>query len=91
LVFMDISMPLLDGKQATQAIRKIEADGQRHIQIIAMTAHVLPDDGKSILQAGLDHYLTKPLRRNLLEEHILLSQPADTQPVVLPVQDQEVG
>jgi len=90
LVFMDISMPLLDGKQATQAIRKIEADFQRHIPIIAMTAHALPDDDKSILQAGLDHYLTKPLRRNLLEEYILLAQPKDTQPV-LPAQDQEAG
>jgi CheY-like chemotaxis protein len=53
-----------------------------------MTAHALPDDDKSILRAGLDHYLTKPLRRAVIEEHILLAQPAGTEPVTDPaVQD----
>lgn len=82
LVFMDISMPRMDGKQATQEIRKIEARTGVHIPVVAMTAHALPDDDKSILQAGLDHYLTKPLRRAALEEHIRLAQPEGTQPVL---------
>ncbi len=81
LVFMDISMPRMDGKQATQHIRKIEARSGGHIPVVAMTAHALPDDDKSILQAGLDHYLTKPLRRAAIEEHILLAQPKGTLPV----------
>lgn len=90
LVFMDISMPRMDGKEATREIRKIEAHTGRHVPIVAMTAHALPDDDKSILQAGLDHYLTKPLRRAALEEHILLAQPNDTLPV-MPPQAQESG
>jgi len=81
LVFMDISMPRMDGKQATRKIREIEARNGGHVPVVAMTAHALMDDDKSILEAGLDHYLTKPLRRAVLEEHILLAQPKDTLPV----------
>lgn len=81
LVFMDISMPRIDGKQATQKIREIEAHTGVHIPIVAMTAHAMPDDDKSILQAGLDHYLTKPLRRALIEEHVTLAQPTGTAPL----------
>ncbi|MEP2919799.1 response regulator [Sulfitobacter sp.] len=81
LVLMDISMPRMDGKQATQEIRKIEAHTGRHVPIVAMTAHALPDDDKSILKAGLDHYLTKPLRRAAIEEHVLLAQPKGTMPI----------
>ncbi|WP_435698590.1 response regulator [Sulfitobacter sp.] len=81
LVFMDISMPRMDGKQATQKIRALEARTGKHIPVVAMTAHAMPDDDKSILQAGLDHYLTKPLRRALIEEHVLLAQPDGTEPL----------
>lgn len=90
LVFMDISMPRMDGKQATQEMRKIEARIGGHTPVVAMTAHALPDDDKSILQAGLDHYLTKPLRRAAIEEHILLAQPSGTLPVVA-VDAQDAG
>ena len=78
LIFMDISMPRMDGKDATKEIRKLEALKGGHIPVVAMTAHALPDDDKSILEAGLDHYLTKPLRRIELEEHIILAQPKGT-------------
>lgn len=81
LVFMDISMPRLDGKQATVQIRKIEERNGVHIPIIAMTAHAMADDDKSILEAGLDHYMTKPLRRGDIESHILEAQPEGTLPV----------
>ena len=92
LVFMDISMPRMDGKQATEAIREIEKHTGKHIPFVAMTAHALPDDDKSILQAGLDHYLTKPLRRAAIEEHILLAQPEGTMPILQPIQQvQDVG
>tara|TARA_R110002020_G_scaffold206021_2_gene410846 strand:- start:16729 stop:18951 length:2223 start_codon:yes stop_codon:yes gene_type:complete len=83
LVFMDISMPRMDGKQATRKIRDIEKRLGGHIPIVAMTAHALPDDDKSILQAGLDHYLTKPLRRAMIEEHIHLARPKGTLPVIV--------
>jgi hypothetical protein len=81
LIFMDISMPRMDGKQATQKIREIEARQGGHIPVVAMTAHALPDDDKSILKAGLDHYLTKPLRRAMIEDHILLAQPLGTEQI----------
>jgi CheY-like chemotaxis protein len=71
----------MDGKEATQQIRKIENLSGTHIPVVAMTAHALPDDDKSILEAGLDHYLTKPLRRKLIEDHVILAQPEGTIPV----------
>ncbi|WP_370286327.1 response regulator [Pseudooceanicola nanhaiensis] len=65
LIFMDISMPRLDGKAATRAIRAAElADGRVPVPIIAMTAHAVEGDAIEILAAGLDAYLAKPLRRN---------------------------
>jgi signal transduction histidine kinase/DNA-binding response OmpR family regulator len=90
VVFMDISMPKMDGKEATQEIRVIEAKIGVHIPIVAMTAHALLNDDKTILEAGLDHYLTKPLRRVAIEEHIMLAQPEGTFPLT-EVEVQEVG
>ncbi len=81
VVFMDISMPGMDGKQATGAIRTLEATSGKHVPIIAMTAHALPDDDKSILKAGLDHYMTKPLRKADIETHIRTAQSPDTQAI----------
>ncbi len=63
LIFMDISMPRMDGKEATRAIRALEQETGRHVPVVAMTAHAMAGDDKSILAAGLDHYLTKPLRK----------------------------
>ena len=63
IIFMDISMPKMDGKEATQAIRTLEAKAGGHVPIVAMTAHAMDGDDTSILAAGLDHYLTKPLRK----------------------------
>ncbi|MGB5865255.1 MAG: response regulator [Sulfitobacter sp.] len=91
LVFMDISMPRMDGKEATRHIRQIEERLGKHIPIVAMTAHALPDDDRSILQAGLDYYLTKPLRRAKLEEHVLLAQPQGTLPVKEDIAQAEAG
>ncbi len=67
IVFMDISMPEMDGMEATQAIRKIEdAEGLPRTPIIAMTAHAMDGDESRIREAGLDHYLTKPLKKDLI-------------------------
>ncbi|MEQ6249677.1 response regulator [Sulfitobacter sp. HNIBRBA3233] len=86
VVFMDISMPKMDGRKATAEIRGIEQTSGRHVPIVAMTAHALRDDDKSFLDAGLDHYLSKPLKRAAIEQQILKAQPEGTAPV-LPVQD----
>ena len=70
LIFMDISMPRMDGKEATQSIRKLEEGSGQRVPIIAMTAHAMAGDDKQILASGLDHYLTKPLRKAALIEQI---------------------
>ncbi|MFV2003527.1 MAG: response regulator, partial [Paracoccaceae bacterium] len=71
LVFMDISMPEMDGKQATREIRALEAsDASRHTPIVALTAHAMAGDDDEIMAAGLDHYLTKPLRKAAIFERI---------------------
>ena len=63
LIFMDISMPKMDGKEATGEIRALEAQSGRHVPICALTAHAMDSDKDAILAAGLDQYLTKPLRK----------------------------
>ena len=76
VIFMDISMPGMDGKEATQAIRVLES-GESHVPIIAMTAHAMDGDDNEILAAGLDHYLTKPLRKADLVDHVSKARPEE--------------
>jgi len=84
LIFMDISMPKMDGKEATGEIRKIESKTGGHIPIIALTAHAMDGDADGILAAGLDHYMTKPLRKTLIHEQIAKHCPPDVEPVKNP-------
>jgi signal transduction histidine kinase/DNA-binding response OmpR family regulator len=63
LIFMDISMPEMDGKQAAQAIRALGSA----VPIVALTAHAMDGDAEAILAAGIDRYLTKPLRKTAIE------------------------
>jgi CheY-like chemotaxis protein len=78
LIFMDVQMPEMDGMQATAKIRKLEngkskpgngsPDGgaSNHIPIIAMTANAMAGDRESCLEAGMDEYITKPIKRELV-------------------------
>ncbi|MEM6482724.1 MAG: response regulator, partial [Pseudomonadota bacterium] len=70
LIFMDISMPEMDGKQAATKIRELENGSGTHIPIVAMTAHAMDGDADAILASGIDFYLTKPLRKGDLYERL---------------------
>jgi two-component system sensor histidine kinase/response regulator len=62
LILMDVQMPEMDGLQATTAIRHGELKSGKHIPIIAMTAHAMAGDKERFLDAGMDGYISKPLR-----------------------------
>ena len=82
MIFMDISMPEMDGRDAARAIRRLEAGSNAHVPIVALTAHAMAGDAAGILAAGIDHYLTKPLRRAAITERIVALRPANVRPVM---------
>jgi signal transduction histidine kinase len=61
IIFMDVQMPGLDGYEATRRIREMEANGTRHIPILAMTANVFKEDVDKSLAAGMDAHIGKPI------------------------------
>lgn len=72
LIFMDISMPEMDGMQACSAIRSMENVKSANTPIIALTAHSLTGDKEKFLAAGMNSYISKPLRLSQLVETINL-------------------
>ena len=78
-VLMDCQMPELDGYEATREIRRGEGGGRR-IPIIAMTAHSMIADRDKCLEAGMDDYISKPVRSPALEAMLTRWVPATTNP-----------
>jgi two-component system, sensor histidine kinase and response regulator len=66
LIFMDVQMPETDGFEATRRIRTAEQGTDRHTPIVALTAHAMAGDRERCLAAGMDEYLSKPLKKEAL-------------------------
>ena len=83
LIFMDISMPKMDGREAARAIRALETAGA-HVPIVALTAHAMEGDADDILAAGIDRYMTKPLRKAAITAVLAEFCPPEALPLVDP-------
>jgi PAS domain S-box-containing protein len=68
LVFMDVQMPEMDGIEATAALREKEKSGGVHLPVIALTAMVIKGDRERCMAAGMDAYISKPIRVQELDE-----------------------
>lgn len=70
MILMDVSMPEMNGLEATGAIRSAEAGTGHHVPIIGVTAHALKGDRERCLEAGMDDYLPKPISPKALIEKV---------------------
>lgn len=85
LILMDISMPGMDGVEATEAIRAGNG-ASNNSPIVALTAHALPEDRRRFADAGMQHVIVKPLRRPELLSAVVrhAAPPADAAPLTRP-------
>jgi CheY-like chemotaxis protein len=85
LVFMDCQMPVMDGYQATEQIRRTEPPG-RHTIIVAMTANAMQSDRQRCLDSGMDDYVSKPINKSevvaVLKRHLRASALQPTAPLI---------
>lgn len=70
IVFMDVQMPEMDGITACGKIRETEQSTGKHVPIVAMTAHAMKGDRERCIEAGMDDYISKPIRRKGVQEVI---------------------
>ncbi|WP_028747016.1 response regulator [Rhizobium mesoamericanum] len=72
IIMMDVSMPVMNGHDATRAIRNREREQGHRVPIIGVTAHALEADRDLCLEVGMDDYMSKPISPELLEEKLEL-------------------
>jgi CheY-like chemotaxis protein len=78
LILMDIQMPVMDGYEATLAIRNAERKTGAHIPIVALTAHAMTGDRENCLAAGMDDYISKPIHLEELLQKVEQFSPRGT-------------
>jgi CheY-like chemotaxis protein len=81
VVLMDVQMPEMDGYEATRLIRDSQSKVRNHeVPIIAMTAHAMKGDRERCIEAGMDDYISKPIRPQRLVEVMKTFSPKPEKP-----------